>query len=166
MSKPNKEQMNKARERLLYLHNEYAHYLNRDERALPSTGMIPAYAEVTSGRTNRTSDFTAMHAINLANLAPEKLDALRWIDCAWRVFMRGTAPILNERADSLNADVRRRLATVSYVLYYKAFLGYTFTRIAQLPMPNGGKVSRQRVHQFWSIAVRDVAIEAMRDGLI
>lgn len=165
MRKPTREQLDRVRERLLYLHNEYRHYMNQDERALPSTGMVPAYAEVTSGRTNRTSDFTAMHAVNLANLTPERLDALKWIDCAWRVFMRGTAPILNERTDC-ELDQRRRLATVSYVLYYKAFLGYTFTRLSELPMPNGGRVSRQRVHQFWSMAVCDVAIEAMRDGLI
>lgn len=169
MKKPTSEQLDRTRQRLLYLHDEYRHYMNRDDRDIPSTGMVPSYSLVSSGRTNRTSDFTAMFAINLTNLTPERLNALKWIDCAWRVFARSTKPSLNNLGEgvcSTALNARRRLATISYVLYYKAFLGYTFTRIAELPMPHGGKVSRQRVHQFWSMAVNAVAIEAMRDGLI
>ena len=60
----------------------------------------------------------------------------------------------------------RRRATVSYVLYYKAFLGYTFERIASMGMPHGGKVSRQRVHDFFEQAVQDVAMEARKEGRV
>lgn len=159
-----REALEITRQRLLYMHCEYRHYMNNDARDIPSTGMVPAYAMVSSGRTNRTNDLTAMHGTMLASIPPEKLESLRWMDCAWRVFLRGTQPILAKEKPKIN--MRRNRAAVAYVLYYKAFLGYTFQRIAAMGMPSGRKVSRQRIHDYWELAIQEVAEEACRDGLI
>ena len=131
---------------------------------MSSAGLVPSYSLVTSGRTNRTSDLTAMQGVALANTPPEKIESLKWMDCAWRVFMRGTAPILAQ--EKLKINERRNRSTVSYVLYHKAFLGKTFQRIAEMGLPSGAKVSCQRVHDYWKLAVEEVAIEAMKDGLV
>lgn len=154
----------KTKERLQYLHCEYAYFMKCDSRSIPSTGMTASYALVNSGNTNRCSDFTAAHAIRLANLSPEKITSLRWIDCAWRVFVRGTSPVLNMNKYTINE--RRVLAATSYVLYYKAFLGYTFDRIATLGLPSRRAVSRQRVYEFWQRAILEVALEARKEGLV
>lgn len=151
-------------ERLKYLHCEYKHYMNGDARELSSAGLVPSYSLVTSGRTNRTSDLTAMQGISLANITPEKIESLKWMDCAWRVFMRGTSPVLAKQ--NLKINERRNRSTVSYVLYYKAFLGYTFQRIAEMGLPSGAKVSTQRVHDYWKLAIEQVAIEARKEGLV
>lgn len=156
--------LEKTRERLKYMHCEYRHYLNCDEREISSAGMVIAYGRSAVGRTNRTSDVTAMNALRLANISKDRLESLRWIDCAWRVFMRGSAFALDR--DKPGMHERRRRVTVSYVLYYKAFLGYTFDRIASMGMPHGGKVSRQRVRDFFEQAVQDVAMEARKEGLV
>lgn len=153
-----------TRERLLYMHCEYRHYNNGDMREVSSAGLVPSYSLVTSGRTNRTSDLTAMQGIALANMSPEKIESLKWIDCAWRVFMRGTAPILAKH--KLKINERRNRATVSYVLYHKAFLGKTFQRIAEMGLPSGAKVSTQRVHDYWNLAIEEVAKEARKEGLV
>lgn len=151
-------------QRLLYLHCEYKHYMNGDVRDISSAGLVPSYSLVTSGRTNCTSDMTAMQGIALANTPPEKLESLKWMDCAWRVFMRGSAPVLATK--KLKINERRNRSTVSYVLYYKAFLGYTFQRIADMGLPSGAKVSTQRIHDYWKLAIEEVAKEARKDGLI
>lgn len=153
-----------TKERLLYLHCEYRYFLNSDSRDISSAGMTASYAAVSSGKTNRCSDFTASQGIRLANLSPEKIESLRWIDCAWRVYVRGTSPVLCMHKYSINE--RRILAATSYVLYYKAFLGYTFDRIATMGLPKRGAVSRQRVHEFWNRAVHEVALEARKEGLV
>lgn len=153
-----------TRQRLLYMHCEYRHYMNGDVRDISSAGMVPSYSQVTSGRTNRTSDFTAMQGIALANIPPEKLESLRWIDCAWRVFQRGTSHALAKEKPKIN--VRRNRAAVAYVLYHKAFLGYTFDRIAAMGLPSGAKVSRQRIHDYWELAIHEVAEEARKEGLV
>lgn len=153
-----------TKERLLYMHCEYRHYMNGDVREISSAGLVPSYSLVTSGRTNRTSDLTAMQGTALANIPPEKIESLKWMDCAWRVFMRGTTPILSK--EKLKINERRNRATVSYVLYHKAFLGKTFQRIAEMGLPSGAKVSCQRVHDYWKLAVEEVAKEAIKDGLI
>lgn len=151
-------------DRLLYMHCEYRHYMNNDPREIPSAGMVPNYSPSVGGRTNRTSDFTSMHGIRLANMPADKIESLKWIDCAWKVFLRGTSAYLAR--ENIPINTRRKRATISYVLYYKAFLGYTFKRISQMDMPNRGKVSRQRIHEFWKEAVRAVAREAIREGLL
>lgn len=156
--------LEKTRERLKYMHCEYRHYLNCDEREISSAGMVLAYGKTAVGRTNRTSDATAMNAMRLANIPKDRLESLKWMDCAWRVFLRGSVSALDR--DKPGMHERRRRATVSYVLYYKAFLGYTFERIASMGMPHGGKVSRQRVCDFFEQAVHDVAMEARREGLV
>ena len=138
--------------------------MNNDERELPSTGMVPSYSQVTSGRTNRTSDFTARHGIMLASIAPDKLESLKWMDCAWRVFMRGITPVTSK--EKLRLNERRNRVTVSYVLYHKAFLGYTFQRIADMGLPSGAKVSRQRVQDYWELAIIEDAKEARKEGLL
>jgi hypothetical protein len=151
-------------ERLLHMHCEYKHYMNNDPREISSAGMVPGYKPSVSGRTNRTSDFTAMNAIRLANIPKRKIESLKWIDCAWRVFMRGTASSL--MSENMPINTRRKRAAISFVLYYKAFLGYTFKHISQMEMPHRGEVSRQRVHEIWKEAVREVAREAIREGLL
>ena len=151
-------------ERLKYMHCEYKHYMNNDVRDISSAGLVPSYSLVSSGPTNRTSDLTAMQGIALANISPEKIESLKWMDCAWRVFMRGTSPVLAQK--KLKINERRNRSTVSYVLYYKAFLGYTFRRIAEMGLPSGAKVSIQRIHDFWKLAIEEVAIEARKDGLV
>lgn len=151
-------------QRLLYLHCEYKHYMNGDVRDISSAGLVPSYSLVTSGRTNRTSDMTAMQGIALANTPPEKLESLKWMDCAWRVFMRGSAPVLATK--KLKINERRNRSTVSYVLYYKAFLGYTFQRIADMGLPSGANVSAQRIHDYWKLAIEEVAKEARKEGLV
>lgn len=153
-----------TRQRLLYMHCEYRHYMNRDAREMTSAGLVPSYSLVTSGKTNRTSDFVAMQGIALANMSPEERESLRWIDCAWRVFMRGTGPVTSK--EKLRLNERRNRSTVSYVLYHKAFLGMTFRRIAELGLPSGAKVSIQRLHDYWNLAVEEVAKEARKDGLV
>lgn len=163
-AKPNRKQLLKTRERLLYMHCEYRYYMNNDEREIGSAGLVPSYSLVTSGRTNRTSDITAMQAMRLANIPPEKLESLRWIDCAWRVFMRGTSQ--SPGRDKLSLSERRNRTAVSYVLYHKAFLGYTFQRIAEMGLPNGEKVSRQRMYDYWELAISEVAMEAMKEKLV
>jgi len=140
------------------------YFMSGSTEDISTPGMTASYALVTSGKTNRTSDHTAGSAIRLANLSPEKKLSLRWVDCAWRVYVRGTAPVLAMHNHSLNE--RRVLAAISYILYYKAFLGYTFDRIATYGLPNRGKVSRQRVHEFWNRAVIEVAKEARKEGLV
>lgn len=156
--------LNATAKRLLYMHCEYRHYMNNDPREISSAGMVPSYSPSVGGRTNRTSDFTAMCGIKLANIPAKKLESLKWIDCAWRVFLRGTTAYLAR--ENVPINTRRKRATISYVLYYKAFLGYTFKRIAEMEMPNRGKVSRQRVYEFWKEAVAAVAREAIREGLL
>lgn len=156
--------LEKTRERLKYMHCEYRHYLNCDEREISSTGMVLVYGKTAVGCTNRTSDVTAMNAMRLANIPKDRLESLKWMDCAWRVFLRGSVSALDR--DKPGMHERRRRATVSYVLYYKAFLGYTFERIASMGMPHGGKVSRQRVYDFFEQAVQDVAMEARKEGLV
>lgn len=156
--------LEKTRERLKYMHCEYRHYLNCDEREISSIGMVLVYGKTAVGRTNRTSDATAMNAMRLANIPKDRLESLKWMDCAWRVFLRGSVSALDR--DKPGMHERRRRATVSYVLYYKAFLGYTFERIASMGMPHGGKVSRQRVYDFFEQAVQDVAMEARKEGLV
>lgn len=163
-AKMNREAIEITKQRLLYMHCEYRHYMNCDAREIPSTGMVQGYSQVVSGRTNRTCDFTAMHGMSLANIPLDKLESLRWIDCAWRVFQRGTSYALSKEKPKLN--VRRNRAAVAYVLYYKAFLGYTFERIAGMGLPSGAKVSRQRIHDYWELAVQEVAEEARKEGLI
>ena len=153
-----------ASDRLLYMHCDYRYYMNSDPREIPSTGMIPGYKPSSGGKTNRTSDFTAMHAIRLANIPKRKAESLKWIDCAWRVFMRGTSAALMR--ENMPINTRRKRAAISFVLYYKAFLGYTFHHISRMEMPNGGTVSRQRVHEIWKEAVAAVAREAIREGLL
>lgn len=189
-----------VREKLLYMHCEYAHYMNCDEREIGSNGMVAGYGSIGGGRTNRTSDLTAMTGLRRANIPRERLEALEWIDCAWRVFCRGTMQTLSERPlrpsgssrayscggatssrsnpedcrDAAEACActpasvreRQRRATVSYVLYYKAFLGYTFQRIAEMGVPSRRPVSRQRIHDFWNLAVEEVGEEAKRAGLV
>lgn len=156
--------LEKTRERLKYMHCEYRHYLNCDEREISSAGMVLAYGKTVVGRTNRISDSTAMNAMRLANISKDRLESLKWIDCAWRVFMRGSVSALDR--DKPGMYECRRRATVSYVLYYKAFLGYTFERIASMGMPHRGIVSRQRIHDFFEQAVQDVAMEARKEGLV
>ena len=156
--------LEKTRERLKYMHCEYRYYHNCDEREISSVGMVLAYGKTVVGRTNRTSDATAMNAMRLANISKDRLESLKWMDCAWRVFLRGSAFALDR--DKLGMHERRRRSTVSYVLYYKAFLGYTFDRIASMGMPHGGRVSRQRVYDFFEQAVQDVAMEARKEGLV
>ena len=148
----------------MHLHVEYRHYLNNDVREISSVGMVPSYSPITSGRTNRTSDFTAMHAVRLASIPEDKLESLRWMDCAWRVFQRGTTAGMNR--ETLRLNERRNRTTVAYVLYHKAFLGYTFQRIADMGLPSGAKVSRQRVADYWELAISEVAKEATKAGLI
>ena len=153
-----------TRYRLQYLHCEYSYFLKCDSREISSAGTTASYSLVNSGKTNRCSDFTASHAIRLANLSPQKIASLRWIDCAWRVFVKGTAPVLN--MNHYTVTERRVLDATSYVLYYKAFLGYTFERIAVLGLPSRRAVSRQRVHEFWQRAILEVALEARKEGLV
>jgi len=162
--KPSQAQLEETRERLLYMHCEYRHYMNNDERELGSAGMVPSYSFMPSGKTNRTSDLTAMQAMRLANIPPEKLTSLRWIDCAWKVFLRGTTAALDREKPRINE--RRNRAAVAYVLYHKAFLGCTFQRIAEMGLPDGSKVSRQRIYDFWELATKEVALEAMKAGLL
>ena len=151
-------------DRLLYMHCEYRHYMNNDPREISSAGMVPSYSPSIGGRTNRTSDFTAMCGIKLANIPAKKLESLKWIDCAWKVFLRGTPAYLMRENTPINT--RRKRAAISHVLYYKAFLGYTFKKISEMEMPNRVEVSRQRVHEIWKEAVAAVAREAIRDGLL
>lgn len=153
-----------VRERLLHMHCEYTHYMNCDEREITSSGMVAGYGSIGGGRTNRISDLAAMTAIRRANIPRDRLIALEWIDCAWRVFCRGTAQTLSE--GHLRPSERQRRATVSYVLYYKAFLGYTFQRIAEMGVPSRRPVSRQRIHDFWNMAVEEVGDEAKKAGLL
>lgn len=138
--------------------------MNGDARDIPSTGMVSAYAMASSGRTNRISDLTAIHAAQLSSIPPDKQESLRWMDCAWRVFMRGTVSTLN--SGKLRLNERRNRTTVSYVLYHKAFMGRTFREIADMGLPNGARVSLQRIHDYWELAVREVALEAQKEGLI
>ena len=156
--------LEKTRERLKYMHCEYRHYLNVDEREITSAGMVQSYGQIVVNRTNRIGDATATNALRLANIPKDRLESLKWMDCAWRVFLRGSVSALDR--DKPGMHERRRRATVSYVLYYKAFLGYTFERIASMGMPHGGKVSRQRVRDFFEQAVQDVAMEARKEGLV
>ena len=153
-----------TRERLLYLHCDYAYFMSSGAEDISTTGMTASYARVTSGRTNRTSDLTACSAIRLANLSPGKKLSLRWVDCAWRVYVRGTSPVLAMHNYTLNE--RRVLATISYVLYYKAFLGYTLDCIAAHGLFKRGPVSKQRIYEFWNRAVIEVAKEARKEGLV
>ena len=163
-TKLDREAIEATRQRLLYMYCEYRHYMNNDVRDIPSAGMVPSYSQVTSGRTNRTSDLTAMYGTMLASIPPEKLESLKWMDCAWRVFIRGTSHALAKEKPRIN--VRRNRAAVSYVLYHKAFLGYTFQRIADMGLPSGAKVSRQRIYDYWELAIKEVAVEARKEGLI
>lgn len=156
--------LEKTRERLKYMHCEYRHYLNCDEREISSAGAVQVYGQSPVGRTNRTSDSTALHAMRLANISRDRLESLKWMDCAWRVFLRGSTSAMDR--EKLGISARRCRATVAYVLYYKAFLGYTFDQIAAMGMPHRGKVSRQRVHDFFELAVQEVAIEARKEGLV
>lgn len=153
-----------TRQRLLYMHCEYRHYMNCDVRDISSAGMVAAFSPASSGGTNRISDLTAMHAVQLTSIPPDKLLSLKWMDCAWRVFMRGTVAGLN--GGKLRLNERRNRTTVSYVLYHKAFMGRTFREIADMGLPSGAKVSLQRVHDYWELAVREVAQEARREGLV
>lgn len=159
-----KAQIETVRERLRYMHCEYRHYMNCDEREIGSNGLVATYKQASGGRTNRTSDMTAMAGMRRANIPQERLKSLRWIDCAWRVFIGGSAATL--RCEAPSVTERQRRATISYVLYYKAFLGYTFARIAEMPMPSGRCVSRQRIHDFWEAAIVAVGEEAKREGLL
>lgn len=162
-SRISEEALAVTRKHLDMMHVEYRYYMNNGVGEIPSTGTVANYTQV-SGRTNRTSDFTAMIGVKLASLSPEKVESLRWIECAWRVFMRGSVIGLNREKQTL--PHRRRLATISYVLYYRAFLGYTLQRIADMGMPHGGTVSKQRVFDYWRGAIVEVAREAQKAGLL
>ena len=151
-----------TRRRLKCMQAAYAHYMNNDPRVVGSLGMVPGYGSTSGGHSGRITDFTAMQGIRLASVPPAQAEALRWIDCAWRVFTRVTLPYLG----GCTIRERRRRATISFVLYHHAILGYSLRKVARIEMPHRGSVSYSQLLRYWDRAVHAVTMEALRMGLL
>lgn len=141
-------------EKLRLMHIDYERYTNKPEMVMGSSGLVVNYGSVGGGQTNRTSDIVAMQAIRNANVDPRIAEHMKWLECTWSVFER------------LLKQTEMRGKIMAYVLFHKAFLGWTYAKIAEYGLPNGATVSRQRIYQYFEKAVDEVALEAVKRGLL
>lgn len=145
----------KVRNALMMMYMDYDMYLNMRQEYGSSTGMVANYnATGGGGRTNRIARLTEQEALKAVSIDADLMKRLRWIDCVWSVFMKNVAhPQMRER-------------NMGYVLFHKALLGWTFEKIASTTLPSGSKVTRQRIHQYYEMALGYVETEAEEMGLL
>lgn len=136
------------------MYMDYEMYLNMRQMDSSSAGMVASYAAVGGGKTNRITSLTEQEALRAANFDAKIAARLQWIDCAWSVFMRFMA----------HSGAREK--NIAYVLFHRALLGWTFSRIASGKLPSGSEVTRQRIYQLYEKAVDAVMAEAEKRGLL
>ena len=138
--------------RLMYV--DYERFMAAPERTDGSAGLVVNYGATGGGRTNRISDHVAMQAIRNAYVDPKNAERAKWLECTWSVFMH------------FLSQTGTREKIIAHVLYHKAFLGWTFAKIADNGLPNGVRVSRQRIYQYFDAAVDEIVKEAVKRGLL
>ena len=126
------------------------------EDELPSIGMTAKYGCAASVR-NRARSTTEEMALRMQSLSPEGLRRRKWLIC-----VRDELNALqSSKGKTPNRAVQDKL--VANVLYLRAGLGYTLSRIAETGFQV--KLSRQRVSGYYGIAVWNVAERAEKAGL-
>lgn len=143
----------------------YSYYKTLSENIDNSRGMIARYESTGGGSSGFTSDYTARAAMLLASAEPSKVLDLKWVMCVEKVYKRGIKPYINDNNENLWSKSRR--SSVSFLIYYKVFHGYTFDRILDLYYKLKGKtMSRRRIYEIWDNTLDDIIIQAYEDGLL
>lgn len=140
--------------RLKRMYIDYELFMQDAGQELSSVGMVVNYGGTGGGKTNRIADHVASAAIRAANIDPKKAERYKWVDCVWKVFFH----FLTKPA--------QRDKVIAHVLYHKALLGWTYAKIAENGLPNGASVSRQRIQQYYDIAIDVIVDEAKSRGLL
>lgn len=158
------QQRSEVNERLKSMYVDYERYSKMNPIDIGSNGMIAGYSLTGGGRSGKITDLTASTAIRIMSVPPEVRLRIQWLEVTMRIYQRGISEALNHSRISHNERMRR--ATISYLLYYRAFRGYTMQRIIDMPLPSGGKPGRGRIYEMWNLAVENVGCEAKKEGLL
>lgn len=126
------------------------------EDELPSTGLVSKYGAMPSAKRSNASTTEAL-ALQMKSLSAEGQRRRKWLLCV--------RDELNALQSSTGKTPNRAMQDklIATVLYLRAGLGYTLSRIAETGFQV--KLSRQRVSGYYDIAVWNVAERAEKAGL-